>query len=248
MSSGIKQSSFDEQAVAEEAKIEASCPLSFAQEGLWFLHKLEPDSSAYNICRLVRFKGELNVAALGWSLNRIIERHETLRTSFGTREEEPCQIISSPAPLQLVVENFSQVAHGERGAAAVELAQAEAERPFDLRQALLRARLLRLASDEHVLVLCVHHIVCDGWSVEVLFTELEEFYNSVCTGVPATLAEACETIAKAMRADCPPEIVGGFRAGDMRHCLGDPSTVSGVLGRRPLPLSEGAMLAFARNG
>ena len=189
MSSGIKQSYFGEQLVPEEAKTETSCPLSFAQEGLWFLHKLESDSSAYNICRLVRFKGELNVEALGWSLNRIIERHETLRTSFGTGEE-PCQIISSHAPLQLVVEDFSHVAHRERGAAAVELAHAEAERPFDLRKApLLRARLLKLAAGEHVLVLCVHHIVCDGWSVEVLFSELEQFYNSACTSVPAQVAE-----------------------------------------------------------
>ena len=67
---------------------------------------------------------------------------------------------------------------------------------------------------------------------------------NVCTGVPSTLAEACETIAKVMRVDCPPEIVGGYRAGDMRHCLGDPATVASVLGRRPLPLSEGAQLAF----
>ena len=67
---------------------------------------------------------------------------------------------------------------------------------------------------------------------------------NVCTGVPATLAEACETIAKAMRIDCPPEIVGGYRAGDMRHCLGDPSRITQLLGRRPLPLSEGVALAF----
>ncbi len=70
-------------------------------------------------------------------------------------------------------------------------------------------------------------------------------YVNVCTGVPATLAGACSPIAKAMNKDCPPDIVGGYRGGDMRHCLGDPSTVTQVMGRKPVPLSEGALLAFA---
>ncbi len=176
MSSGVKQSYL----------IESSCPLSFAQEGLWFLHELEPDSPAYNISRLLRFKGALNVDALRESLNRIIERHESLRTSFGVSEEQPCQIISTHAPLNLAVEDLSHVA-----GAVLEVAHAEAERAFDLRQAppLMRARLLKLAADDHVLLLCLHHIVCDGWSVEVLFEELEHFYNNACTGAAAQLAQ-----------------------------------------------------------
>ncbi|MEK6278965.1 MAG: amino acid adenylation domain-containing protein [Acidobacteriota bacterium] len=174
----------------EKLKTDNIWPLSFAQEGLWFLHELEPNNSAYNICRLLRFKGELNVEALSWSLNQIVERHETLRTSFGVCDEQPCQIISSQASLDLVMEDLSHLPDVERWPAAMELAETDAKRPFDLRQGpLLRARLLRLAPTEYALLLCVHHIICDGWSIEVWFGELEQFYNCACTRVPVPLAD-----------------------------------------------------------
>lgn len=165
-------------------------PLSFAQEGLWFLHQVEPESPAYNISRLLRLKGELKVEALSWSLNRIIERHEALRTSFGIYEEDPCQIVSSQSSLGLLLEDLSTLCRAEQWSTVWEMAHAEAKRPFDLhRGPLLRVRLLRLTATEHVLLLCLHHIVCDGWSLEVLFTELEHFYNSTCTGKKDELVE-----------------------------------------------------------
>ncbi len=171
-----------------ELKTGNTWPLSFAQEGLWFLHELAPNNPAYNICRLLRLKGELNVEALRWSVNQIVARHETLRTSFGVCGEQPCQIISPQASLDLVTEDLSNVA--ESWPAARELARAEAKRPFNLRKGpLLRARLLKLAGTEHVLLLCVHHIICDGWSIEVLFSEMEEFYNCACTKAAVRLPE-----------------------------------------------------------
>jgi amino acid adenylation domain-containing protein len=163
------------------------CALSFAQQRLWFLHQLDANSSAYHVFAAFLLKGELKVDALSRSLNRIIERHETLRTSFGMREGRPCQLIATTAPLGLRIEDFSKLELAERELAAVALARAEAERPFDLRQApQLRVRLMRLSEREHVLLLALHHIVCDGWSMEVLFSELELFYNS---GIAAEVEE-----------------------------------------------------------
>ena len=154
-------------------------PLSFAQQRLWFLHQLDSNSSVYHVPAAFLLKGELKVAALSRSLNRIIERHETLRTSFGYRDGQPCQLIATQAPLTLSVEDLSTLAPAEREPAALARARAEVERPFDLRQApQLQVRLLRLSEQEHVLLLVLHHIVCDGWSLEVLFEELELFYNS----------------------------------------------------------------------
>ncbi len=155
------------------------CPLSFAQQRLWFLHQLDPNSSVYHVPAAFILKGELKVEALSRSLNRIIERHETLRTSFGYREGKPCQLIAAHAPLTLCVEDLSNLEPREREEAALARVRQEAERPFDLRQApQLRVWLLRLSEREHVLLLSLHHIVCDGWSMEVLFSELEQFYNS----------------------------------------------------------------------
>ncbi|HXQ71672.1 MAG TPA: condensation domain-containing protein, partial [Pyrinomonadaceae bacterium] len=157
-------------------------PLSFAQQRLWFLHQIEPNSSVYHVPAAFLLKGELKVEALERSVNRIIERHEMLRTSFDYREGQPCQLIAAQAPLTLWVEdvsNLSTLGPKECGQAVLERARAEVERPFDLRQvSQLRVRLLRLSEQEHVLLLVLHHIVCDGWSLEVLVEELEQFYNS----------------------------------------------------------------------
>ncbi|HXQ70877.1 MAG TPA: amino acid adenylation domain-containing protein, partial [Pyrinomonadaceae bacterium] len=174
----------------EELQASNTWPLSFAQEELWLLHDLAPNNSAYNICRLLRFQGELNVEALCWSLNQIIARHETLRTTFAVCDEQPCQIISPQASLDLVTEELLNLDEAEKWIRTMELAKAEAKQPFNLRHGpLLRARLLKLAGTEHALLLCVHHIICDGWSIELLFRELEDFYNCACTGAAVSLTE-----------------------------------------------------------
>ncbi|HEY8414036.1 MAG TPA: condensation domain-containing protein, partial [Pyrinomonadaceae bacterium] len=116
-----------------ELKTGNTWPLSFAQEGLWFLHELAPANTAYNICRLLILQGELNVEALRWSLNQIIARHETLRTSFDVCDEQPCQIISPRSSLELVTEDLSNLAEVETWATTIELAKTEAKQPFNLR-------------------------------------------------------------------------------------------------------------------
>ncbi len=166
------------------------CPLSFAQKRLWFLHELQPDSSVYHVPVTFILKGKVNEEALNESLNRIIERHEVLRTNIGVVAGQPCQLISREARLQLELEDLTGLPEEERFGAALARARAEAERPFALSAGLLmRARLLRLGEQEQVLLLCLHHIVCDGWSMEVLFGELEQFYNSACTGAAARVRE-----------------------------------------------------------
>lgn len=185
----LKKRGFDlptETAIQRRKKF-SPCPLSFAQQRLWFLHQFDPNSSVYHVYGTFLLKGELKIDALSRGLNRIIERHETLRTSFGYRQGQPCQLISMSAPLSFRVEDLSHLEPAEREPAAVALARREAERPFDLRVApQLRVRLIRLSEREHVLLLALHHIICDGWSMEVLFGELELFYNS---GVAADVAE-----------------------------------------------------------
>src|SRR5215213_10523315 len=107
----LKQRGFDlpTETTIQRRKKFSPCPLSFAQQRLWFLHQLDPNSSAYHVFGALLLKGELKVDALSRSLNRIIERHETLRTSFGYREGQPCQLITMSAPLGLRVEDFSKL-------------------------------------------------------------------------------------------------------------------------------------------
>ncbi|HKG81501.1 MAG TPA: amino acid adenylation domain-containing protein, partial [Pyrinomonadaceae bacterium] len=137
--------------------------LSFAQQRLWFLNELEPESTAYNIVRALRLRGALNVAALEAALTEIVRRHEVLRTRFEVKAGQPVQVISSDT-------NFS-VAHISITEAEVRrFIEKEANQPFDLRTgSLFHASLLRLAAEEHVLVLAMHHIVSDAWSAGVFF-------------------------------------------------------------------------------
>ncbi len=158
-------------------------PLSFAQRRLWFLDQLEPGSPAYNIPVALSLKGDLQAAALEWSLEEIIRRHEVLRTNFVTENDEPIQIITPMTSFVLPVEDLTAVPAEQKEAEARRRAQAEAIRPFDLAAgSLIRARLVKLDSKEHVLLLTLHHIVSDGWSMEILFQELSAFYEAFTTG------------------------------------------------------------------
>ncbi|WJM89444.1 non-ribosomal peptide synthase/polyketide synthase [Pseudomonas brenneri] len=150
--------------------------LSYAQERQWFLWQLEPHSSAYNIPLALRLRGALDVAALTRSFNTLIERHESLRTRF-IQDQQALQIIDAPLALALVAEPLASDA---LIAAAV---QAEAQAPFDLQQGpLLRVKLLQLAADDHVLLLTQHHIISDGWSMQVLVEELIALYGAYSQG------------------------------------------------------------------
>ncbi|HZT57852.1 MAG TPA: condensation domain-containing protein, partial [Pyrinomonadaceae bacterium] len=140
-------------------------PLSLAQQRLWFLSQLQPDSSFYNMAGAMRLAGDLDAAALEKTLDEIARRHEVLRTSFPTKQGRPVQVVAPAVPRPLRVEDLSGVAEPGREARLARLINEESERPFDLAEGpLYRATLFRLAPDEHVLLVVMHHIVGDGWS------------------------------------------------------------------------------------
>jgi len=166
-------------------------PLSFAQQRLWFLDQLEPGSSAYNFSAIFRLKGRLNVTALEQSFNEIIKRHEALRTVFHAVNGSPCQIILPFMAIKLHgIDLRDIVSDTERDSEARRLSTAEVEQPFDLAHGpLLRVTLVRLAEDEYRLLLTMHHIVSDGWSMGVLFRELNALYDAFSKGHPSPLVE-----------------------------------------------------------
>jgi amino acid adenylation domain-containing protein/non-ribosomal peptide synthase protein (TIGR01720 family) len=165
-----------------------SFPLSFAQVRLWFLDQLTPGSSVYNVPLAVRISGQLDRRALERTLTEIVRRHESLRTGFVEVDGAPRQVIHAPRPVHLRAEDLSGVEGAE--AEAELLAAEEARRPFDLTDgAPFRVRLLRLGDTEHVVLLTMHHIVSDGWSMGVLVREVAEIYDAYGRGEESPLAE-----------------------------------------------------------
>ncbi|HEU4561306.1 MAG TPA: amino acid adenylation domain-containing protein, partial [Longimicrobium sp.] len=165
-------------------------PLSFAQERLWFIDRLEPGSAAYNIPVAWRLEGALDVAALEWSLGEIVRRHESLRTVFAEAGGSPVQVIAPFGDFVLPVEDLSALGEADREAELRRRAGEVARRPFDLAEGpLFRAALLRLHPGEHVLLLSMHHIVSDGWSMDVLFRELAALYAAYREGGESPLPE-----------------------------------------------------------
>ncbi|MFI7538999.1 amino acid adenylation domain-containing protein [Streptosporangium sp. NPDC049376] len=162
-------------------------PLSFAQQRLWFLSEFEPDSSEYNTVFGLRLSGEVDVAALRTALDRLVTRHESLRTVFGDVEGRGVQSILPPGPLPLRVIDVS--GHDDPESATHGLLGREASLPFDLRRGpLLRATLIRMGRDEHAFALVMHHIVTDGWSMGVLAAELGACYAAALRGDTPELA------------------------------------------------------------
>ena len=151
--------------------------LSFAQERLWFLDQLEPGNPFYNVPIALSLKGPLDIAALGRSLGAIVRRHEVLRTTFPAVDGRPVQVVADRRDVLLPVVELTGLEDGPRTEETARLVQEEAKRSFDLVAGpLLRARLLRLGRDDHVLLLTMHHIVSDGWSLGVLVKELAPLY------------------------------------------------------------------------
>ncbi|MDM0116965.1 amino acid adenylation domain-containing protein [Variovorax sp. J22R133] len=162
---------------------DGDAPLSFAQEGLWFVDQLGGGNPAYNIHSVTRLHGRLDVDRLQQSLGALLARHAGLRTGFHATDSAPVQRVIPPA---LAAERFRlrQVALPERADEAAHIAAVIAE-PFDLSQApLLRAALLRISGDEHVLVLVAHHIVVDGWSMTLLHRDLGQCYALDAPALP----------------------------------------------------------------
>jgi len=164
-------------------------PLTFAQQRLWFLNQLEPESTAYNLATALSVKGSLDLTALEQSFNQLSMRHETLRTTFGVDGVEPVQLIADQLPIRLTVEDL-QLAEGEWAAEVARLASEEARHRFDLSTGpLLRIRLLRLTEQEQVLLLTMHHIISDGWSMALMVQELGLLYEACVRRRPAALEE-----------------------------------------------------------
>jgi amino acid adenylation domain-containing protein len=157
--------------------------LSFAQQRLWFFDQLEPGLSAYNIPAAVRFQGPLNLAALERSLNEIVKRHESLRTTFGKVDGRPTQVIAPTLTIKLPVVDLRKLPASEQEAEVRRLVTAEAQRAFDLSQGpLIRCTVLRLGDEEHVGLLTMHHIISDGWSTGILVREVATLYVAFCAG------------------------------------------------------------------
>ncbi|MFQ3684170.1 amino acid adenylation domain-containing protein [Roseiflexus sp.] len=172
------------------AKRTGDLPLSYAQQRLWFLDRLEPESALYNNPAIVRLRGRLDIAAFECSLNEIVRRHEAMRTSFAMINGRPVQRIAPELLIELPLVDLSRLPMPERDAEARRLATEMAEQPFDLaRGPLVRAMLLRLTEDDHIAVLVTHHIVSDGWSVGVLVRELAALYSAFIKGCASPLPQ-----------------------------------------------------------
>ncbi len=168
-------------------------PLSFAQARLWFLHQLEPASAAYNIPAAIHWTGGVDRAALAAALSEVARRHESLRTRFAVDPRQggsPVQVIDGPAPVALPAIDLAGLPAELRRAEARRLARAEALRPFDLAAGpLLRSARLSLGGEAQVLLLTMHHVISDGWSLRLLARELGEIYGAFSAGLPSPLPE-----------------------------------------------------------
>ena len=163
-------------------------PLSFAQQRLWYVDQLQPGGHTYNIAIAVRIKGPLDVVALEQSFNQIVERHEAMRTTFPSVDGRPLQLIEPARQVRLKIVDLSGSAPAERESETLRLAEEEAERSFDLaRGPLFRISLLRLEKLEHVLLLTMHHIISDGWSMGLFIREMALLYDACLKAEPAML-------------------------------------------------------------
>ncbi|WP_072924248.1 non-ribosomal peptide synthetase [Microcystis aeruginosa] len=165
-------------------------PLSFAQQRLWFLQQLSPDSHSYNLLDALRLEGNLNLLALEQSLSELIRRHEILRTTFPMVEGQPIQRIAPPSPVSLPLQDLQNLSKNEQTEHLQEIAIAFSLKPFDLaKESLVQFKLLKLGSQEYVLLLKMHHIIYDGWSLSIFFGELSQFYAAFVQGLPSPLPE-----------------------------------------------------------
>jgi amino acid adenylation domain-containing protein len=165
-------------------------PLSFAQQRLWFLDQFYPHSYVYNVPRVLRMAGHLDVPALQQALNSVLERHEILRTTFNLVKDQPVQVVGDGRCASLQLCDLSSLPEEEREGKAADAVAAEIVRPFDLScDLMLRATLVKLQAEKHVLILMTHHIASDGWSKGVMFRELATLYNAALDKRPAPLSD-----------------------------------------------------------
>jgi amino acid adenylation domain-containing protein len=175
-------------AIPQAAAVADYYPLSFAQQRLWFLDQLFPGSPLYNIPTFIRARGRLNLRALEKCFSEIVSRHKVLRTTFSTREGQPVQIIAPAAPQLFTVVDLSELPSAQRESEAKRLAARQAVQGFDLSTGpLLRVCVVRLSPEDHVVLLTMHHIVSDGWSMGVLVREVVAHYQAFVAGQSSPL-------------------------------------------------------------
>ncbi|HEX6716237.1 MAG TPA: amino acid adenylation domain-containing protein, partial [Pyrinomonadaceae bacterium] len=163
-------------------------PLSFAQQRLWFLEQLESAGAAYHIPIIFRLHGLLDMSALQLTINEIVRRHESLRTSFAMVNGEPVQIISSAQPVSLPIIDLSSLPEAQREQEVIYLSNEQAQLKFNLETGpLMHARLVRLCDEEHVLQMTLHHLIADGWSIGVLAREATVLYEAFTQEKPSPL-------------------------------------------------------------
>jgi len=176
--------------IARRGWTEGAAPLSFAQQRLWFIEQYEPGNPAYNIPLALRLRGRLSVPTLERTLNEIVRRHETLRTTFGEQAGQPEQLIAPAWPVSLPVADLSGMPEAEREREAEWLMSQEVGHRFNLsRGPLWRVKLVRLCDDEHLIGLTMHHIISDGWSMDVVVREFAALYTAFADGRPSPLGE-----------------------------------------------------------
>lgn len=165
-------------------------PVSFAQQRLWFLDQLIPDNTIYNVPTVIRLTGSLNLTALEQTFNEIVHRHETLRTTFIVLDGQPLQAIAPSLTIPISVLDLQLLPDDEREVEVKSIVTAEIEHPFNLSSGpLLRVKLLVLSNTEHILLLNMHHIICDDWSIGVLIRELGMLYTAFAQNQPSPLLE-----------------------------------------------------------
>ncbi|PHB36096.1 condensation domain-containing protein, partial [Bacillus pseudomycoides] len=167
-----RDSSYSQNLPIQPVTREENLPLSFAQQRLWFLDQLEPGNVSYNIPAAISFKGTLNVQALNESINEIIRRHEILRTVFKEVEGKPVQVVAPFQQKNIEVIDLTKLVKEKKEYEKNELIKKEAHRAFDLNKGpLIRECLIKLDELEHILMLNMHHIISDGWSMDVIIKE-----------------------------------------------------------------------------
>ena len=211
-------------------------PLSFAQERIWFFSQLHPETALYTIAGAARLAGHLDVTALQGSLDRLVARHPALRTHF--EGDEPRAVLAAPMPAALILDDLTRLPEAAREVAARAYADMEVRTPFDLaRGPLARFRLLRLAAAEHVLLLTLHHVAVDAWSIRILLDELAVLYAAGRDGTDAVLPELPLRYADHARWQREQLAAGAMQRqlDHWRRRLGDDLAVLELPDRRPLP-------------
>jgi amino acid adenylation domain-containing protein len=165
-------------------------PLSYPQRMFWFLDKLEPGTPAYNLPRAFRMEGDLDVDALHVAFRLLLRRHDVLRTSFAESDGHLYQCVRDNVGIDLVTHDLSNLPADQRESETFALVSEGAQKPFDLeRPPLFRLSLVRLSPDQHVLILVMHHIITDGWSMSILFKEIASYYAQLVSGRPPQLTK-----------------------------------------------------------